>query len=259
MAIIIPGPGTPSSGSLGSITYSRNRYGAYTRNRTNPVNPNSPLQSRSRQIFNAAIAAWGEMTGVQRTAWENWAASTPWLNKAGETVNLTGQVAFNRHYTAQMQFTYPAAPAAGFLVPPLENNVGSINVTMVAPGIAYTAATGTIAFTISAPAGATNTWAVAGGQAIVEMTHGQNLTRNYHGSRWSQLFEQGAQVASSVWAANEVVVAGSTDPADNPLHFPYGLQVGQKVWVRVRGISPVADRRVTVQFVMGPFILQAPV
>lgn len=258
MAIVQPGAGVPTGGSLGGTTYSRNRYGSYTRNRTVPVNPNSPLQARARAIFQTAVTAWQTMTGIQRTAWNNWAAATPWLNKAGETVHLTGQVAFMRHYTAQCAGYFPAAADVAFYVPPVENDVGSISCTIVGDAITYSAATGAIQFDISAPAGPNNSWAETGANLLVEMTPGQNLTRNYHGSRWAGLFGFGVATSTWTWAADEVAVAASANPVGHIYHFPYGLAVGQQVWVRVRGLSLASDRRVTTQQVLGPYTLEAP-
>lgn len=257
MAAILPGPGTPVSGSVGAVTYARNRYGAYTRSRTKPVNPTSPLQNRARSIFMAGIAAWSSLTFVQRSQWEDWAANTPWLNRAGEACFLTGQVAFNRHFCSQMQLTFPAAPAAGFLVPPLLNDVGTIAVSSADYLLEYTVASGAFTATLDVPDGVTNSWAAAGASMLVEMTPGQNQTRNFPGSRWSQVFAAGGNTSGMPWATDQVVVEGTTDDETGNHAFPYGLQVGQRVWMRCRGLSLVTDRRVTEQVIIGPFTVAA--
>ena len=45
---------TDASGSLSGVTYSHNRGGAYTRNRSIPVNPNTVQQQAVRNAFSSA-------------------------------------------------------------------------------------------------------------------------------------------------------------------------------------------------------------
>lgn len=81
---------TKASGSLGGLTGSRNRFGMYFRQRSNPVNPNSSLQAIVRSRLAALTAAWGALTTPQKQAWDNYAAQVPRQNKLGETIYLTG-------------------------------------------------------------------------------------------------------------------------------------------------------------------------
>lgn len=91
MALIRSSTLSNISGSIGGTTYSRNRFGAYARNRTVPVNPNTTNQLSIRTAFTMAAQYWSAtLTPEQRTGWALYAAATPWLNKLGETVFLSG-------------------------------------------------------------------------------------------------------------------------------------------------------------------------
>lgn len=96
MALIKFGGGiTEMRGSMGGNTYSRNRYGAYLRNRTTPVNPSSSGQQAVRAALSQLTARWsGVVTAAQRAAWNLYGANVVMTNKLGESINLTG---FN-HY-----------------------------------------------------------------------------------------------------------------------------------------------------------------
>lgn len=83
------------SGSKGGSTYARNRFGAYCRQRTKPVNPSTPLQQEQRSRFALLTNLWNSvLTPAERAAWDLYAANVPMLNRLGQVINPTG---FN-HY-----------------------------------------------------------------------------------------------------------------------------------------------------------------
>jgi len=92
MAIFLPGPAVAEiRGSSGGTTFSRNRFGQYTRQRSKPVNPNSPSQVTARDRFNTLATRWRDvLTAAQRAGWDAYAAGTNWVNALGQIVNLTG-------------------------------------------------------------------------------------------------------------------------------------------------------------------------
>lgn len=92
---------TSASGSVGGTTYSHNRFGLYTRARRVPVNPNTTSQQRARNAFSASSADWRSLTDAQRAAWNAYAAASPVANALGDSVTLTGAMA----YTSQNSFT----------------------------------------------------------------------------------------------------------------------------------------------------------
>lgn len=263
MGAIIPGPGTPVGGSVGSLTYSRNRYGAYVRNRTKPVNPNSTQQNFYRSNFRAAVAAWQDLTYAQRSAWDAWAAATPWLNAAGESVNLTGQAAWIRRFMSA--FDQANLPSGTQLLPPVENDVGSISIdpgypTDGAYPVEFDFATQTLdvatfpAGNITAPA-LSNSSAVANGRFTVQVTPPQNPTRWFPGSRWVNADNNNR---SHAWDAGPPTSIGWSGTINNG--FTY--QVGHRIWLRIRGIgqtgSTGTERRTTTQQIIGPIDLTTP-
>lgn len=92
MAIFTPGPAISEiRGSQGGTTFSRNRHGQYTRQRSVPVNPNSERQVLARDRFNTLATRWRDtLTSDQRAAWETYANNTNWMNGVGEVTHLTG-------------------------------------------------------------------------------------------------------------------------------------------------------------------------
>lgn len=82
-------------GSVGGMTFSKNHYGAYVRNRSIPVNPNTALQVAVRATLAFLTNRWSaDLTPVQRFAWNLYGSSVAMLNRLGQTIYLTG---FN-HY-----------------------------------------------------------------------------------------------------------------------------------------------------------------
>lgn len=92
-ALILPGPMIAEArGSVGGTVFSRNRTGAYTRNRSIPVNPGSVGQDQVRLGLSAANVVWVEvLDDEQRDLWGDYAANVPKTNKVGQTFNATGQ------------------------------------------------------------------------------------------------------------------------------------------------------------------------
>lgn len=87
--------GAPSSGSVRADTFSRNQYGSYIRNRTIPVNPNSPAQTVVRGRFTQLSQYWrDELTPGKRILWSDYAEAHPTINKLGEAIILSGQAMF---------------------------------------------------------------------------------------------------------------------------------------------------------------------
>lgn len=78
-------------GSIGGVTFARNRGGAYARNRTAPINPSSPRQIEVRATFASLTNRWTTiLTEAQRAAWELYAENVPLPNTLGELRQVTG-------------------------------------------------------------------------------------------------------------------------------------------------------------------------
>jgi hypothetical protein len=91
-----------TSGSVGGLTYSRNRGGQYTRRRALPSNPATERQGIARENMATAVAAWtNNLTIAQRTAWQSYAAATPFVDALGQQIILSGQQMFIRTSTVR--------------------------------------------------------------------------------------------------------------------------------------------------------------
>lgn len=85
----------PRSGSYQAITSSRNRAGQYVRNRRSPVQPlGTGRRSFIRGAMGAASSAWGGLTDAQRAAWIGYADATPYVDRLGQSIKLTGHQIF---------------------------------------------------------------------------------------------------------------------------------------------------------------------
>lgn len=100
MALIRYAEGQQRSGSIGATVYSHNRYGAYVRARSVPVNPNTDRQVNVRNAMRSLTIAWqNTLTDAQRAAWNVYAANVSWVNRFGDPVNLTGLAHYIRSNT----------------------------------------------------------------------------------------------------------------------------------------------------------------
>ena len=88
--LIRSGMGMQLSGSVGGVVASHNKGGAYLRNRSVPVNPNSAAQQAARSAFSAASLQWSNLNSGQRAGWEGYASQTPVVNRLGDSVTLSG-------------------------------------------------------------------------------------------------------------------------------------------------------------------------
>lgn len=86
------------SGSVGGLTYSRNRYGFYVKQRPNPVNPATSKQTEARSRFGSATKMFNSVTTAQRQAWNDFGANL-FISRKGKT-GATGSVAFTSLYNA---------------------------------------------------------------------------------------------------------------------------------------------------------------
>jgi hypothetical protein len=223
MAGIIPSPGAPVGGSYGSITIGRNRYGTYMRNRTKPVNPNSTGQQEARAAFGAAVWAWTfSLTTAERNGWNDWAMSVPWLNKAGETVHLSGQAAYVRYATYLVAWGYDiefarVAPAY-FSIPVLAVTAATL--------VLDTSDTNRI-LTITRPLIA-NPELTEGDDISVLVSRPANVSQNFRPNEFRRL----------------AISAVPDPPTDTTVfttlaaNFPWTLSNdgGQRVWIKVRAI-----------------------
>lgn len=102
------------SGSVGSETYSRNRYGAYVRNRAKPIIPVTEYSLNAKARFGGQSARWADVNADSRAAWTTWAQTNPVMDRLGQSQVLTGHAAF-----VGLNSRLNLAGAAEIDVPPL--------------------------------------------------------------------------------------------------------------------------------------------
>lgn len=131
--------GPPCSGSIQALTYSRNRFGQYQRNRSTPVQPGTPAQLNQRARMATNAATWRTLTDAQRAGWISLGAMISRTDSLGQVYTLNGFEAYcsvNNNKLDAGDATVAAAPA---LTTPLDLATATITLTAAAFSVAYTA------------------------------------------------------------------------------------------------------------------------
>lgn len=91
MAKITPGAMAGAiSGSIGSTTYSRNRFGPYMRNKAIPTNPNTQRQDLFRSQFSSLVTRFKEvLTSAQVSGWSIFSKNSPKTDSLGSSYTPT--------------------------------------------------------------------------------------------------------------------------------------------------------------------------
>lgn len=224
MALIKFGGGIiEARGSIAGNVFSRNRYGAYMRARTKPINPNSDRQSAIRTLISEVSQAWfADATQAQRDAWAVFAANVPATNKLGEVIYLSG---FNQYMKSNI-----ASLNAGLLA--IQPAPTTFTLPGEDPSFVPTIDAGTEL--ISVVFDDTRDWLDEdGGAMIVQMGLPQNDSIEFFNGPWRHA---GAIEGDSV--------TPPTTPAT--IAVPYPVADDQKVWVRAKILR--ADGRVSDWF-----------
>lgn len=129
MALVKFPEGQQRSGKQGGIVWSRNRFGAYARNRAVPVNPDSSRQRTVRNFFSQNAKAWASLGALTQGVWNNAAANLPRKNRLGDTIFLTGaQLYQSANQTLATFGINLSAPASVTPVPfPTDVITGALN------------------------------------------------------------------------------------------------------------------------------------
>lgn len=237
MALIRLGGGIlDMRGSIGGNTFARNRFGAYSRARTVPVNPRSSRQMGARVLIMFLAEQWREspMTDAIRTAWETYAGSVTWKNKLSESVKLTGFNHFIRSNTARMRIGGDLITAG-----PTDLGLPAGDPNMVVSNCTEAAQTFDLAFDD------TMDWCEeVGGYLALQQGEPQNATRNFFNGPWRTC------AYLSGFAAPGVV-----SPSLGIVDIGYTITEGQKIWWRAAIIR--ADGRVSTKFQCDPVIAVA--
>ena len=96
-ALVLFGGGAADiRGSIGGNVFSRNSSGAYIRNRTKPVNPNTTKQNMVRVLFSTVAQHWRNLSEGDRLTWITLAPTFERLNRLGQSIPLTGFQLFQK-------------------------------------------------------------------------------------------------------------------------------------------------------------------
>lgn len=209
MALVRFPEGQQRSGSTGGTTFSHNRFGAYIRPRTVPVNPNTDRQVAVRNAVRSLSIAWeNTLTQAQRDAWNTYGANVSWLNRLGDPVNLTGLNHYIRSNTIQVALGFARQDTA-----PVIFNLATAELSL---GCTASEATQQLSITFDDTA----TWAnEAGAFQYFYLGLPQNAGITFFGGPYKYI----------------VSVAGVT-PAVSPLAAtaPWPFAEGQRLWIRSR-------------------------
>ena len=103
-----------ASGSVSGVTFSHNRYGAYTRRRAIPVKSVTVYALAAKGRLAQASQAWGLLQPEGRAAWRTWAQTNPVTDALGDSQVLTGHAAF-----VQLNCRLTGHAETAILVPPV--------------------------------------------------------------------------------------------------------------------------------------------
>lgn len=81
-------------GSIGGTTFSQNSNGAYIRNRSEPVNPNTIAQQAARAVLTGQSSSWKNLTDAERLTWQTQAPNYPYVDSLGQVKQYTAPQLF---------------------------------------------------------------------------------------------------------------------------------------------------------------------
>lgn len=208
-----------ASGSTAGCTYSHNRYGAYIRNRSIPVNTNTIDQQARRGVFASLSTAWGSLTQAQRDAWNAYAAIVPRTDAFGDPQFVTGQNWYIATNSIRSIFGGARIDVAPIILQ---------MATLTPPSFTIVASTGiaTVAFTN------TDIWATAVlGSLLGFSSRGQPPSRTF----FKGPFRFRSRIAGAV--------TPPTSPQTMVVGNSFAVAVGQRVFIRFVAIN--ADNRIS--------------
>lgn len=243
-----PGPAiAAASGSIGGTTFSHNRFGAYTRKRAIPTDPNSDRQQTVKSNFSYLSSLWNlSLTESQRQGWAEYGANVPRIDTLGQTHYLTGLQWFVGCNTLRLQQGGSVLTAA----PTIFNRGEMPGLTSIIPfGDPPNNPSGFTYLNLNDGNPTINllfdSELEAGAQLMIYMGRPQNPTINFYKAPWR--FWGSATTTEQTQVS---LPAGGAPPALGPI--PYAYTVGQAAFVRLRLLysdgryTPAADYKLAV-------------
>ena len=196
------------SGSMGGITYSHNKGGAYARIRAIPTNPNTILQQAVRSVLAQLTQMWNTtLTAAQRADWQTYADNVQVINRIGASRLLSGISHYVRSNTPRLYNGFTVVNDA-----PTIFDLGDFTL----PSVTYSAAAGnySVAFDDA------DAWCDEDGSLLFAYaSREQNPTINYFKGPYQAL---------------GYVAGNSTTPPTSPASMPavFALTEGNKGFLR---------------------------
>lgn len=213
---------TQASGSVGGITFARNRGGLYIRARSIPVDPNTTQQQEIRAAFGSLVNRWiNTLTAGQRATWNIYAANVPLTGPLGDPVTVSGQNHYVRSNVPRIQLITTIIDDA-----PLIFDTGTLSPVTIT-NLSAAVQQFDVNFTDL------DGWNLANGHLVLQHSRPVNPTINF--------FRGPYRHAGSV---NGVAVSPVTKPT------VFVVAEAQRVFFRVRATYP--DGRLTQSQFIGP-------
>lgn len=204
---------TQMSGSLGGITASHNRGGAYFRARATPTNPATSFQVVIRNAMAELTTRWNDvLTQTERDEWQTYADNVTLTNRVGDAINVSGQNMFIRSNVTAVQIGIAVQDTA-----PAIFNLGSFTEPTL-----ISASESSQDFNLGFDN--TDAWAgETGSQLVVYASRPQNPSINF--------FKGPYQLAGTV-------DGDDTTPPTSPatIVMPFTITDGQFVFVQLRAL-----------------------
>lgn len=201
-----------ASGSVNGVVFSRNRGGAYIRNRSVPVNPTTDLQTRIRGIFGGSASNWKNLPSTVRNAWALYAEKTPLINRLGASRPIPALAMYQRCITPRVQ--------AGLAIPADPPTTPGLPNPFAFSALGVTADEAEQEITINFTTG--QAWASqVGAAALVYLSSGQSPAVNNPGSTFKYVGR---------------ILGASTAPTSPQTFSVAGVQpiaAGLRYWARV--------------------------
>jgi hypothetical protein len=87
---------TDIRGKVGGTIFSRNKGGAYAKNRVIPSNPQTSEQQAVRAVFGFISSSWRTLPAAFRSSWDSLANQLSFQNAVGDAVNISGLALYQK-------------------------------------------------------------------------------------------------------------------------------------------------------------------
>lgn len=194
-------------GSVGGITFSRNKSGAYARARTKGINSSTDRQAQWRSIFGNVMNVYSSLDVDDKIDWNASAETFTWFNKLGDPFVPSGQQLFMK-LGAQLQSVGVAIPG-----PLPDGNIDTAPSVLTAIGMAESNAGVIAIIRVQSMTFSTNTEYI-----VIEATPPRSSQQISNRTPFKQVFG-GAEAATQNLLATYSAVFGAAVPIGSFVTF----------------------------------------